>query len=74
MQILYQSKLNAGDKVPNENQTLDEVLDRLKLRGLTTARSIIRMVAKEDEFKKLREPSGVRHNNKGMPRRRRRGD
>jgi hypothetical protein len=74
MRALYESSRNSGGKVPHINKTIDEVSYRLKLSGYSREKSIIKSVAEEDEFKKLREPRGVRHNNKGIPRRRRRSD
>lgn len=71
MRTLYRRKRESGKKVPNIIDTKDEVLADLKLQGLTTEKSIIQEIAKEFEFKNLREPPGVRHNNKGIARRRR---
>jgi hypothetical protein len=71
MRALYRRKKDSGKKVPNIIDTKDEVLADLKSQGLTTDKSIIQEIAKELEFKNLREPPGVRHNNKGIARRRR---
>lgn len=74
IKALYESKLKAGEKIPNINDTVDEVLVSLRLRGLEAQKSAIKEIADEPKFKNSREPSGVRHNNRGLPRRRRRGE
>jgi hypothetical protein len=74
IRTVYNSALKIGRRIPNINETPDEVLHNLNLRGLTTEKSKIKKIAMQSEFANLREPRGVRHNNRGIPRRHRRTD
>ena len=68
IRVLYDEKKNEGKKIPNINETKNEVFNSLAERGLEAKKNRIEEIAEEPEFKTRRGPVGVRRNNKGMSR------
>ena len=68
IRVLYDEKKNEGKKIPNINETKNEVFNRLAERDLEAKKKRIEEIAEAPEFKKRRGPIGVRRNNKGMSR------
>jgi hypothetical protein len=68
IRVLYEEKKNEGKKIPNINETKNEVFNWLAKRNLEAKKNLIEKIAEEPEFKTRRGPVGVRRNNKGMSR------